>query len=120
MLKLIWAALVGGGPVEWAALAAAVVLVLAASFASGALWQASRDVQAAVRATPTAVAAQHNHDAQQHAVAVATDTQVRGADTARDKKFDALMTLLIAKSAVPQKTCDMPPDVVQLLNDAAH
>lgn len=120
MLKLFWTVIADGNPWEWAALALGVVMILAASFASGALWQAARDVRTAVAATPTAVAAQHQHDVKQHGAAVVTDTKVKAADADRDKKFDALLALLIARSSNPEKTCDMPPDVVQLLNDAAH
>lgn len=121
MFKLLWSALVGGGPGEWAALALGATLCLAGSFAGGALWQASRDVKAAVSAAPAAVAAQHDHDVTQHKAAVTADAGVKTADAARDKKLDAVLAALAAKPAPdPQKNCIMPPDVVELLNDAGH
>lgn len=125
MFKLAWTAIVGGGPWEWAALALGVVLVLGGAFGAGALWQASRDVKAAVSAAPAAVAAQHDHDVKNHNDAVAGDAPIKAADKARDDKLTAILAALAAKpkplpSADPQKSCAMTPDVVELLNDAAH
>lgn len=121
MFKLAWTALVGGGPWEWAALALGVVLVLGGTFGAGALWQASRDVKAAVSAAPAAVAAQHDHDVKKHNDAVAADTTVKTADAERDKKLAAILAALAAKpKPTPQNNCAMTPDVVELLNDAGH
>jgi len=121
MFKLLWSALVGGGPGEWAALALGAAVALGGAFAGGALWQASRDVKAAVSAAPAAVAAQHDHDVAQHQADTDTDTKVKAADADRDAKFDRLLAALAAKpQPTPQNNCVMPPDVVELLNDAGH
>lgn len=132
MFKLLFSAITGGGPAEWAILALGIVLALGGSFAGGALWESGHvaTLQAKVLTDAKAIAAKDQHDADVKAIAdakkVSDDAVAAKADS--DAKY-----ALLAKSlhALPRVTvgappannptlCDLSPDALTILNKAGH
>jgi hypothetical protein len=120
MLKLIWSAIVGGGPAAWGGIALGVFLALGGAFAGGAFYEANH---IATTGTVKAVAAQHEHDVKAHTVAV---TAGKAADQ-RHAKGDAATKPIIQYihdlpriTIVDDTKCDLTPEALKALNDAGH
>jgi hypothetical protein len=114
MFKLIWAAVIGGGPAEWAALGLSATLVLGGAFGAG--FYACSHMQA--KAVAKAVVAQEKHDVKQHQVATKVSEKITGQD-----KKQAARIIYITKTIhdiEPQNNCALDPDVAKLLNEAGH
>lgn len=121
MFGSLWLAIIGGGPAEWAGLALGAFLLLSASFAGGAFYEANH---IASQGTAIAVKAQHDHDVKQHAVAVVAGKQVEVRHATGDAKakiiihtIHDLKTVTVGTPADPH-ACDLTPEALQLLNDA--
>lgn len=124
MFKLIWGAVVGGGPAEWAILGLGAVLALGGSFAGGALWEANKSVTSiatvASNAGGIAAKAQKDADVKAHDNAVNANVPIKAANTAHDNRVEVIYHNIITKEQVPAKNCDLQPDVIKLLNEAGH
>lgn len=132
MFKLLFSAVAGGGPMEWAALALGAVLLLGGTFAAGALWESTRvaTAQAEVLAHVAGDAAKAQHDRDVKAV----DDAKTASDlaTARAQASDAAYAVLAASlKHLPRVTvgtppatdphlCDYTPEALDILNKAGH
>lgn len=132
MFKLLFSAIAGGGPMEWAALALGAVLLLGSTFAAGALWESTRvaTAQAEVLAKTAAVAAkaQHDQDLQALADAKKASDDAIAAKAASDANYALLAASLKHLPRVTVGTppatdphlCDYTPEALDILNKAGH
>lgn len=132
MFKLLFSAIAGGGPMEWAALALGAALLLGGAFTGGVLYESGHvaTAQAEVLASTAAKAAKAQHDQDQQAI---TDAKAASdAATARHDAGDTIAAKVAAAlKALPRVTVSAPPandphacdystDALKALNDAGH
>lgn len=128
MFKLIWGAVVGGGPTEWAILGLGAVLALGGAFGAGYAVASKGAITSiatvASTAGTTAAKAQEKHDSGEHVAATAKSGEVKAADAKHDAKnlpvYQAIATASISTPDNPKKSCDVPVDVIKDLNEAGH
>lgn len=119
IFKLLFGVVASGNPYEWAALALGVVLALGGSFAGGVVWEAHHTIKTELAAVPVAQKAQEKHDQGVHVQAEAKSTEIKTADDKRAAGLEKIIAALMAQPK-PQNSCDVPPAVLNLLNEAGH
>lgn len=128
MFKLIWGAVVGGGPAEWAILGLGALLALGGAFGAGYAVASKGAITsiATVASTAGTVAAkaQEKHDTTEHVAATGKSAEVRTADAGHDAKnlpiYQHIAGISTPTPSDPQKSCDVSVDVIKDLNEAGH
>lgn len=128
MFKLIWSAVIGGGPAEWAILGLGAMFALGGAFGAGYAVASggaiTRIATVASTAGPAAAKAQEKHDSTEHAAATAKSGEVKQADAAHDAKnlpiYQHIAAASIPTPDNPKKSCDVSVDVIKDLNEAGH
>lgn len=118
MFKLLWSALVGGGPSQWAILGLGAFLALGGAFGAGYAVASQGAIKTVATVAAKAAKAQEKHDTEQHNAASTKSASVK----AEDKKHDAKVAPIyqdIAR-ATPQNSCEVSVDVLKDLNAAGQ
>lgn len=120
MLKLLWSAILGGGPAAWGGIALGVTLALGGAFAGGAFYEANH---IATNNTTVAVNAQHVHDVKAHKVAVIAGKAVEVRHAAGDAATAPIIRYihdLPRITIVDDTKCNLTPEALDALNRAGH
>jgi hypothetical protein len=122
MFRLLLSAVTGAKPLEWAALGLAVTLALGAAFGAGYALASNKAIKTvatvATNAGGKAAAAQSDHDKEKHKAATKKSSEVKADDAKAEAKLAEVLAKLDALPRDPQKSCDVPQDVIYLLNEA--
>lgn len=124
MLKILWSAISTGNPYELAAIGLGVLLALGASFGAGYATASHGAIKTLATAASTASKAQEKHDQDEHIAATGKSAEVNAGDAKHDAKnlpvYQAIAAASTPTPANPQKSCDVPVDVLKQLNEAGH
>jgi hypothetical protein len=114
MWKWILTSVAAGNPWEWLTMALGAVVIFGAVFGAGYETAAKQSF----RAVSSVAKAQEKQDVKTHAAAVTASRAVTAADLKSDARARTIVQII--HDAPPQKTCEVPTDVIRLLNDAGH
>lgn len=120
MFKLIWTAITGGDITSWIILGLGAVIYSGAVFGSGYAVATHSALKIEAAAPAKAAKAQEKHDQTMHADATkASDAGKKQDDTQRLAIAEIIAAIKKAEPK-PQKACDLPNDVSELLNRAGQ
>lgn len=126
MFKLIWSAVVGGGPMEWAAIALGVVVALGGAFGAGYAVASNGAIKTiatvATTAATTSAKAQETHDIKEHNASSTKSASVKTEDQKHDAKslpiYEAISKASVPLPDAPKNSCEVSVDVIKDLNAA--
>jgi hypothetical protein len=107
-------------PQAWGGIALAAFLALSGAFGAGYEVASSHAIRIEATAAQGAAKAQEVKDAAQHRAAQDTSDIVKKSDTDQGARVITVVKTIHDLEPNPQKSCDVPPDVLKALNTASQ